>query len=288
MSIFKFIDLFAGIGGFHLALKDLGGKCVYACEINKNAQKTYFSNFSVGLFTEDITKEENQTIIPFDADILCAGFPCQPFSMVGLKHGFRDPRGNLFFNIANIVNLKRPKAFFLENVRNLLSHNSGKTFKEMLDILENKLDYTVYYKIIRACDHGLPTFRPRLFIVGFRYDVKHKLEFKFSESIPLKYTMSDIFQKKCKRDIGYTIRVGGRGSGLKDRRNWDSYEMEDGEIKRIDILQAKKMMGFPDDFKFPVTGTQALKQLGNSVAIDAIKMTAQQILIILNKREKEK
>lgn len=286
----NFIDLFAGIGGFHLAFHNLGCNCIYASEWDEAARKTYQENFkkisptlfNEGLFTGDITKEENQKIIPENIDILCAGFPCQPFSQAGHKKGFNEARGTLFFEIAQIIKEKKPKAIFLENVRHLLKHNEGKTFNTILNILRNELNYTIFYKIIKASDYGLPTHRPRLFIVGFRNDIKHKAEFKFPDPIPLKYTMSDILQKKCKRDIGYTIRVGGRGSGIKDRRNWDSYEVEDGIIK-ISSNEAKKMMGFPDDFKFPVTEAQALKQLGNSVAVDAIAKTAEQILIILKK-----
>ena len=280
-----FIDLFAGIGGFHLALHQLGCKCVYASEWDKPARRTYtenFKNINPDLFKGDITKKENQICIPENTDLLCAGFPCQPFSQAGLKMGFNETRGTLFFEIAKIIKQKKPKAFFLENVRHLLKHDNGKTFNIILKTLENDLNYKVYYKVIKASDYGLPTYRPRLFIVGFRSDIKHKNEFKFPDKIPLKYTMSDIFKKKCNRDIGYTIRVGGRGSGIKDRRNWDSYEVA-GEIKRINSSEAKKMMGFPDDFKFPVTELKALKQLGNSVAVDAVKMTAEQILIILNR-----
>ncbi len=285
-----FIDLFAGIGGFHLALHELGGKCVYVSEWDKTARKTYTENFkninpelfNLDLFKGDITKKENQICIPENVDILCAGFPCQPFSQAGLKMGFNETRGTLFFEIAKIIKQKKPKAFFLENVRHLLKHDNGKTFNIILKVLENDLNYKVYYKVVKASDCGLPTLRPRLFIVGFRSDIKHKMDFKFSDKVPLKYTMSEIFKKKCNRDIGYTIRVGGRGSGIKDRRNWDSYEVA-GEIRRISSNEAKKMMGFPDDFKFPVTEFQALKQLGNSVAVDAVKMTAKQILIILNK-----
>jgi len=286
--MFNFIDLFAGIGGFHLALHNLGGRCLYASEWDDAARVTYTENFKSmspdlfksGLFKGDITKEENQNCIPEDADVLCAGFPCQPFSQAGLKMGFNEVRGTLFFEIAKIIKQKRPKAIFLENVRHLLKHDTGKTFKTILNILENELNYTVYYKIVKASECGLPTHRPRLFIVGFRSDIKYKAEFKFPDPIPLKFTMTDVFNKKCKKDIGYTVRVGGRGSGIKDRRNWDSYEVE-GEIKKITSKEAKKMMGFPETFKFTVTEAQALKQLGNSVAVDAVKMTAKEILKIL-------
>jgi len=135
-----------------------------------------------------------------------------------------------------------------------------------------------------ASDYGLPTYRPRLYIIGFRSDVKHQHEFKFPLPIPLEYTLSDIFKGDCAREIGYTLRVGGRGSGIKDRRNWDEYEV-DGQVRVITPEEAKKMMGFPDDYRFPVSDIQALKQLGNSVAVNPIRMTAEKILNVLNIRE---
>lgn len=285
-----FIDLFAGIGGFHIALHELGAKCIYASEWDEAARKTYSANFKgispelfdKNMFREDITKRENQDCIPKDVDILCAGFPCQPFSQAGHKMGFNEARGTLFFEIAKIIKDKKPKAIFLENVRHLAKHDNGNTFKTILNILEKDLNYTIFHKIIKASDYGLPTHRPRLFIVGFRKDIKHRFEFKFPNPIPLKFTMSEVFKKKCNRDIGYTIRVGGKGSGIGDRRNWDSYEVEGGIVK-ITSSEAKQMMGFPTNFKFPVTESQAMKQLGNSVAIDPVKMTGNKIINIIMK-----
>jgi DNA (cytosine-5)-methyltransferase 1 len=287
-----FIDLFAGIGGFHLALHQLNGICVYASEWDVYARKTYEANFKkvspqffeADLFRGDITLQENQNCIPEDADILCAGFPCQPFSQAGVKMGFNEARGTLFFEIANIIKRKRPKAIFLENVRHLLKHDNGKTFQVIKNVLEKELNYTIYYKIMKASDYGLPTHRPRLYIVGFRSDIAHKNNFKFPECIPLKFTMSDIFKKECNKTIGYTLRVGGKGSGINDRRNWDAYLVA-GQVHRITPEEGKKMMGFPTDFSFPVTKAQALKQLGNSVAIDPIRMTAEKILEILRKNK---
>lgn len=287
-SSLTFIDLFAGIGGFHLALHSLGGECVYASEWDAAARKTYEENFKNlspkmfkgGLFCGDITLEENQRLIPEQADILCAGFPCQPFSQAGFKKGFNEARGTLFFEIAKIIKEKKPKAIFLENVRNLLKHDNGKTFEVIRNILENELGYTIYYKIVKASDYGLPTHRPRIYIVGFRNDVKNKDKFEFPKAIPLRFNMSDVFQKKCNREVGYTLRVGGKGYGIDDRRNWDAY-LVDGQVQIITPKEGKKMMGFPDGFIFPVSQAQAMKQLGNSVAVDPIKMTAEKILEIL-------
>ena len=152
---FKFIDLFAGIGGFHLALHELGGECVFASEIDQYARKTYIHNFqkiSPQLFAKGYFNEDIRNIVPDeipDFDILCAGFPCQPFSQAGYKRGFDDfhnsERGNLFFNIADIIEVKKPKAYFLENVRGLINHDHGRTFKSVRNILEQDLGYSFYY-----------------------------------------------------------------------------------------------------------------------------------------------
>ncbi len=289
---FTFIDLFAGIGGFHLALHQLGGECVYASEWDANARKTYEFNFKnisplifqKDLFREDITLEENQEVISENFDILCAGFPCQPFSQAGFRKGFSETRGTLFFEIAKIIKNKQPKAFFLENVRHLLNHDNGNTFKTICNILENELNYSIFYKIMKASDYGLPTHRPRIYIVGFRKDL-NITSFNFPSAIPLKITMKEIFKGECSREIGYTLRVGGRGSGLYDRRNWDSY-LVNGEIHRITSEEAKLMMGFPNDFFFPVSESQALKQLGNSVAIDPVRMTAEAMLNVMNESKR--
>jgi len=285
---FTFVDLFSGIGGFHTALHQLGGKCVYASEWDLHARKTYTENFKKispdlfenDMFRGDITLKENQLCIPEDVDILCAGFPCQTFSQAGLKKGFLETRGTLFFEIAKIIESKRPKSFFLENVRHLLNHDSGKTFEVIRYILENELGYAVKFQILKASDYGLPTYRPRLYIIGFRKDVIGYNSFEFPAPTPLQLTMSDVFEGDCSKKIGFTIRVGGRGSGIDDRRNWDTYEV-DGEIRRITSKEGKKMMGFPENFTFPVSEAQALKQLGNSVAVNSVRATATNILKIL-------
>jgi len=276
-SKFTFVDLFAGIGGFHIALSELGGDCVFASEIDNFARKTYETNLiKPGSklsknFAKDITQVDIGSIPDFD--ILCAGFPCQPFSQAGFKKGFSEDRGTLFFNIAEIIKIKQPKAFFLENVRHLLNHNNGKTFETIKRIIKENLKYSFHYKIVKASDFGLPQHRPRLFMLGFNTGG----EFDFPDPIPLKTTMSDIFGAKCEKKIGYTLRVGGRGSGLTDRRNWDTY-LVDGNITRISYIEGLKLQGFPKDFKFPVSETQAMKQLGNSVAVSAIKAVAKSML----------
>ena len=267
---FTFIDLFAGIGGFHLAASQNGGKCLMACEIDKAAKQTYLANHQVPEFVEDITKIDVKNIPSHD--LLCAGFPCQPFSQAGFKKGFNDIRGTLFFYIAEIIRAKKPKAFFLENVRHLLNHDDGKTLAKIKQVLE-ELGYSCFYKVVKASDFGLPQYRPRLFIVGFK---NKNIRFEFPEKIPLTTTMSDIFCKPCSRSIGFTLRVGGRGSKIDDRRNWDRY-LVDGMEYKIQTIDGLKMMGFPADFKFPVSKTQSMKQLGNSVAVPAISKTIEAI-----------
>lgn len=295
---YKFIDLFAGIGGFHLSLHKEGAKCVFASEIDKHARQTYEKNFkhiSPELFendfyNEDITSINEQDInnvIP-DFDILCGGFPCQPFSQAGYKKGFEDDRGNLFFYIAQIIEKKEPKAFFLENVRHLENHDNGRTLKTIKSIIEDELGYSFYKQIVKASDFGLPQHRPRIFLVGFKNDIfKHDkdLNFKFPEpKKELAFTMSDVWGGQCTRDIGLTLRVGGRGSPMDDRRNWDGYWV-DGEAKRLTPKEGKAMQGFPPEFDFPVSNVQAMKQLGNSVAVPAVNAVAIKIIEYINKLE---
>lgn len=295
---FTFIDLFSGIGGFHLAFHGLGGKCVFASEIDESARKTYEYNFkkiSPDLFENNLFNKDIKTIMPQeipDFDILCAGFPCQPFSQAGKKQGFEDTsnseRGNLFFDIAEIIKIKKPKAYFLENVRGLINHDNGNTFRTIEHILTEELGYSFYHKIVKACDYGLPQLRPRTFMVGFKNDDILK-GFEFPKKTSLKFTMSDVWKGNCNRDIGFTLRVGGRGSNINDRRNWDSY-LVDGEVKRLSFKEAQKMQGFPEDYYFPVSKTQAMKQLGNSVAIDAVKEVGKKVveyMFALEKRNKD-
>lgn len=283
---FKFIDLFAGIGGFHIALHNLGGKCVFASEMDVHARKTYehnFKNISPELFKNKMFNDDirnmNVSEIP-DFDILCAGFPCQPFSQAGHKRGFNDnhnsERGNLFFNIVEILQEKKPRGFFLENVRGIIKHDDGNTFRIIRNILENELGYSFYFKIVKASDYGLPQLRPRAFMIGFRDEGLMK-GFQFPPNKPLKYNMSDVWNGECSREIGFTLRVGGRGSTITDRRNWDAYYVN-GEVKQLGVEQCKKMQGFPDKYEFPVSKTQAIKQLGNSVAIDAVQEVTKQML----------
>jgi len=288
----KFIDLFAGIGGFHLALKSLDMECVFTSEIDTHARKTYAANFKdkyldhPDLFAGDIWKVDYKKIPDFD--ILCGGFPCQPFSQAGHKKGFKDNKdGNLFFSIEQILKIKKPKAFFLENVRHLKNHDNGNTFKIIYSTLQ-KLGYSFDYKIIKASEFGLPQHRPRIYMVGFYKpyikDMYKELAFTFPREIPLKKTMSDIFKgrvtkelnSKEERKVGFTLRVGGGKSPINDRRNWDGY-IVNNKVVRIDSKKGLEMMGFPKSFKMPVTENQAMKQLGNSVAVNVVKAVGKEI-----------
>lgn len=288
---YKFIDLFAGIGGFHLALHDLGADCVFAAEIDKHARTTYRHNhikISPELFAADNFAGDIKSVTPGaipDFDILCGGFPCQPFSQAGYKRGFhdaRDNRGNLFFDIINIIKAKQPAAYFLENVRHIKNHDEGRTFQTVQKELE-ALGYSFKWKMVKASDHGLPQHRPRIFMVGFRGEATEASTFEFPNAEPLTTSMSDIFGEPCNKQIGYTLRVGGRRSGLLDRRNWDTYSLS-GKTVYLTSKEGVKMMGFPDDFEFPVSETQAMKQLGNSVAVNAVRATAAQIIAYLDAR----
>ena len=191
---FKFIDLFAGIGGFRLALQNLGGKCVYTSEWDSEAKYTYRVNFGETPFG-DITKEETKSYIPNKFDILCAGFPCQAFSIAGRRGGFEDTRGTLFFDVAEIIKRKQPKAIFLENVKGLRNHNGGKTLATILNVLRNDLGYFVPEpQIINAKNFGVPQNRERIFIVGFHKDTGI-MEFDYPKPIDKKVAFLDVKEK---------------------------------------------------------------------------------------------
>ena len=223
--LFKFIDLFAGVGGFRLAMQNLGGKCIFTSEWEKEAKKTYRANFGEVPFG-DITKKEIKKFIPDDFDVLCAGFPCQAFSIAGKRGGFEDTRGTLFFDVAEIIKQKKPKAIFLENVKGLRNHDKGKTLETILNVLRNDLNYFVPEpQVINAKDFGVPQNRERIFIVGFRNDLKVssfnypkplKKEVKFSDVKernvpPTKYFLSTKYVQTL---INHKARHEGKGNGF--------------------------------------------------------------------------
>lgn len=192
---FKFIDLFAGIGGFRIAHQNLGGKCVFTSEWDKYSKQTYKANFGEIPFG-DITKPETKSYIPDNFDILCAGFPCQAFSIAGKRGGFEDTRGTLFFDVAEIIKKKQPKAFFLENVKGLRSHDKGKTLSTILNTLREDLGYYVPDpQVLNAKNFGVPQNRERIFIVGFRKDLGIT-DFKYPTELNIKPQLKDILEKE--------------------------------------------------------------------------------------------
>ena len=222
---FKFIDLFAGIGGFRIAIQSLGGKCVFTSEWDKNAQKTYKANFGETPFG-DITKENIKSYIPDNFDLLCAGFPCQAFSIAGKRGGFEDTRGTLFFDVAEIIKRKKPKAIFLENVKGLRNHNGGKTLETILNVLRNDLGYYVPEpQIINAKDFGVPQHRERIYIVGFRNDLGIKtfeypkplkkvakfINIREKKVVPTRYYLSTQYVQTL---VNHKARHEGKGNGF--------------------------------------------------------------------------
>jgi DNA (cytosine-5)-methyltransferase 1 len=191
---FKFIDLFAGIGGFRIAMQNLGGECVFTSEWDKYSQITYAANFGETPHG-DITLEETKSLIPDDFDVLCAGFPCQAFSIAGKRGGFEDTRGTLFFDVAEIIRRHQPKAFFLENVKGLRNHNGGRTLATILNVLQNDLGYYVPEpQIINAKDFGVPQNRERIFIVGFSKETGVS-GFEYPKPTGKKVAFADIKEK---------------------------------------------------------------------------------------------
>ena len=299
---FKFIDLFAGIGGMRIAYEQAGGHCVYSNEWNKYSQQTYFANFGE-LPEGDITKV-NEKNIP-DHDVLVAGFPCQPFSIAGVSKkqsmgratGFEDKtQGTLFFDVCRILKAKRPKAFMLENVKNLCSHDRGRTFKVITESLD-ELNYTVFYKVLDG-QSFVPQHRERIIIVGFdRKRYGDIIDFSFditpADPIPLmkdildqevddKYTLSDKLwiylqnyaakHKAAGNGFGYGIAdPNGISRTLSARYYKDGSEIliaQDGKNpRRLTPRECARLQGFPENFKIPVSDTQAYKQFGNSVVV---------------------
>ena len=302
---FTFIDLFAGIGGFRLAMQNLGGKCIYSSEWDKEAKKTYKANFGETPFG-DITKESTKSYIPDNFDVLCAGFPCQAFSIAGKRGGFEDTRGTLFFDVAEIIKRKKPKAIFLENVKGLVTHDNGKTLDVILNTLE-ELDYAVHVKIINAKNFGVPQNRERIFIIGFNKDkVDNYNVFNFPESTQEVfinnfiennvegYDISEHLQKSylLKKDdgkpqiidINSNIQVKTLVSTYHKIQRLTGTFVKDGKtgLRLLSISECKAIMGLPNDFMVRVSRTQAYRQFGNSVAVPAIQATANEILKKLN------
>jgi DNA (cytosine-5)-methyltransferase 1 len=306
LSNLNFIDLFAGIGGTRLGFNDLFGKCVFSSEIDHYAKITYKKNFDHEPYG-DITQINELDIPKFD--ILLAGFPCQPFSNAGLKKGFEDIRGTLFFHIVRIAKFHQPKVIFLENVKGLKNHNRGETLRIIESSLQ-KIGYKVFSKILNSKDYGVPQNRERIYIIAFLDDVNFSFPQPLHKSskvgdileteAPARYTISDKLwlghqrrkeqHKKKGNGFGYSLfdTDSPYTSTISARYYKDGSEIlikqQNGKNPRkLTPREAARLQGFPDNFIIPVSDTQAYKQFGNSVSVPVIKQIAREIANTLNK-----
>ena len=307
---YKMIDLFAGIGGTRLGFYQTNAvNIVFSSEWDKFAQKTYYANYG-DMPHGDITKI-NEKDVP-DHDILVGGFPCVAFSQAGLKLGFDDTRGTLFRDIARIVKEKRPKAFLLENVKNLLGHDKGRTFKVIYNTFAD-MDYAVFYHVFAAKDFGVPQNRERIYIVGFdKKQVTNWNDFSFptepktptsvgdilESNVDPKYTISDkLWAGHQRRKIENKAAGKGFGYGLFNANSPYTntisarYYKDGSEIlidqgakapRKLTPREAARLQGFPEEFIIPVSDTQAYKQFGNSVAVPVIHAIAEEIIKVLD------
>ena len=301
----KLIDLFAGLGGFRLALESLGAECVYSSEWDIPVQEVYYNNFG-DIPDGDITKV-NEKSIP-NHDILCAGFPCQAFSISGKQRGFRDDRGTLFFDVARIVKEKKPKIVFMENVKNFATHDSGKTLQIVKSTME-KLGYTFNQKVLNSVDYGIPQKRERLYMVCFRKDLLIK-NFTFPKAIKLTKHVEDYLLQDSsltehlyvnRPDTYYnnlqdnvysnkSIRLGVVNKGGQGERIYSTKGIAitfsaygggvfaktggyliDGRPRKLHPRECARLMGYPDSYKISKKSNQAYKQFGNSVVIDVLQ-----------------
>lgn len=300
----RYIDLFCGIGGFRIAANlvfqkfDLHSRCVFSCDIDPFCQKAYYENFGEKP-TGDIKKVDANSIP--DHDLLFAGFPCQPFSIIGNGKGFEDTSGTLFFDIARIIEAKRPKAFVLENVKRLVSHNRGHTFRRILETLQ-ELGYFVDCKILNALDYGLPQKRERVFIVGFDKPLLFHWPNKTEKRIPLsdilekqvdkKYFASEYIQKKRKGKhtpkerptIWHENKAGNISSypfscALRASAS-HNYLLVNGE-RRLTPREMLRLQGFPDWFRIVLPDGQARKQTGNAVPVTVVQAILESLVPIV-------
>lgn len=305
MEQLKFIDLFAGIGGIRIPFDELGLKCVFSSEWDAEAAKTYEANFGDKPFG-DITKIK-ATDIP-KHDLLIGGFPCQAFSIIGKMKGFEDTRGTLFFDVARILRHHKPRAFLLENVKQLVSHDGGKTFQVILDTLDS-LGYHVKYKVLNALDFGVPQKRERIIIVGFR-DKKKAEKFNFDFE-PVPYDLKKILQPDSKVDKSLFASELIREKRLKaveGKKVFKPSIWHENKSKNISVLpyscalrtgasynyllvngvrrpssrELLRLQGFPDTFKIVVSHSEIRRQTGNSVCVPMIRAIATRMMEVLN------
>ncbi len=308
MCRFTQIDLFAGIGGIRQGFQRQGGYTVYSSEWDKHAQRTYAANFGE-IPDGDITKVDENSIP--DHDILLGGFPCQPFSQAGLKRGFEDARGTLFFDIARIIKAKRPKAFMLENVKQLRGHDKGKTLKVILSVLNELGYYVPTPQVLNAYHFGAPQNRERIIIVGFNEDYLPDLREPFEyptgcvdesvkvgnileKTVPDKFTISDrLYAGHIARKAMHEKKGNGFGfcvfnadspytSTISARYYKDGsealIEQEGKNPRMLTPRECARLQGFPENFIIPVSNTQAYKQFGNSVCINVIEAVAKAMI----------
>ena len=318
---YTFIDLFAGLGGFRIALESLGAKCVYSNEWDASVQKVYAENF--GDTPEgDITQVDENTIP--DHDILCAGFPCQAFSISGKKRGFADSRGTLFFDVARIVKAKRPKVVFMENVKNFVTHDDGKTLEVVKGTME-ELGYTFYQKVLNAVDYGVPQKRERIYMVCFRNDLDVN-DFKYPKPFELTHHVEDFLldDEEMLKDLyverpdayyngvednqysNKSIRLGIVNKGGQGERIYSTKGIAitlsaygggvfaktggyliNGRTRKLHPRECARIMGYPDSYKICKSANQAYKQFGNSVVIDVLQLIAVEIGTAMEKNKDE-
>jgi len=295
----RYADLFSGIGGFHQAAASLGMECVLACDIDAEARKAYRANY--GLEPHHDIRSLDNAEVP-DLEILLGGFPCQPFSIIGNQEGFADARGTLFFEIARIIKAKQPRAFLLENVRQLASHNHGETLKHILRILREDLGYTVETKVLNALHFGLPQKRERILIVGFKGKVT---DFTWpSEKIPMpplseiletnvdkrhyvseriKLARESAHTPKFKPAIWHENKAGNVSShpfscALRAGAS-HNYLLVDGE-RRLTSKEMLRLQGFPESFKIVCNDGQTRKQVGNAVPVPMVRAVLEKMLLV--------
>lgn len=318
---YTFIDLFAGLGGFRIALESLGAKCVYSNEWDIPVQKVYAENFG-DIPDGDITQvDENK--IP-DHDILCAGFPCQAFSISGKQRGFEDSRGTLFFDVARIIRVKKPKVVFMENVKNFATHDAGKTLEVVKGTME-ELGYKFYQKVLNSVDYGIPQKRERIYMVCFRNDLEVN-EFTYPKPFKLTRHVEDFLLKNedLVKDL-YVDRADTYYNGVKDNQYSDRpirlgtvnkggqgeriYSVKgiaitlsaygggvfaktggylvNGKPRKLHPRECARIMGYPDSYKICKSTSQAYKQFGNSVVIDVLQYIAIEIGAVMGGKKDE-
>jgi DNA (cytosine-5)-methyltransferase 1 len=307
---FRFIDLFAGIGGTRLAFEAVGGECVFSSEWDKDAQKTYAANFGETPHG-DITKIKASDIPNFD--VLLAGFPCQPFSSIGQRQGFKHKtQGTLFYDVLRILEGKRPAAFLLENVVGLVNHDGGNTFAVILQSL-NELGYSVHHEVLDAADYGVPQHRKRIYIVGYdkarlKRGIEHQWPKKSRKDMFIgQFVEKGVTDRSISKHLqdGYLFKLDDGRPQIIDRRSKvkvktlvASYHkiqrltgtfVKDGPtgMRLLSENECKAIMGFPKRFKFPVSRTQMYRQLGNSVAVPVVTAIARKMLASIREGKKQ-